>query len=399
MTSLITPARADELIAGLRDPVGTRRLPLREAAGLVLRQDVVADRDFPPFDRVMMDGLAVRFPDVRAGAIGFRVVGSAPAGRGRAVLPDEPLAALEVMTGAMLPEGADCIIPCEWYSVDGQVATLSPGSEPRVGAFIHPQGSDRLRGDVLLHPGVRIGPLETAVAASCGCASIEVAEALRIAVLATGDELVAIDEVPTGGMIRQSNAVALEAALRLAGYGEVRTRCLPDEVSAIREAVAAGLAECDVVILTGGVSKGRRDLVPPVLADLGARTILHGIAQKPGKPMGVWQAPGGGVVFGLPGNPVSALVCLHRHVLPALFRWSGGRAPGVVRRLVRGNFDRPSGLTFFLPVACTDGGVGLSLPVANSGDLAGLAGTSGFVEIDETFAEGSAAPYFPWAGL
>lgn len=396
--SLITPAEADGRIRGLRGLVGTTGLRLEEAAGMVLRQEVVADRDFPPFDRVMMDGLALRSSEVAGGAREFRPMGAAHAGSERAVLSGEPFSAIEVMTGAMLPVGADCVVPLEWYGTHGGVVRLNPDVDIRAGLFVHPRGSDRLRGDVLLRPGVRIGPLETAVAAACGCGVVEVSLPLRILVLATGDELASIDEVPVGGMIRQSNAVALAAALRLSGHAGIRTACVRDEASALGEAIASGLEGCDVIIITGGVSMGRRDLVPPVLRDLRARTVLHGVAQKPGKPMGVWQGRDGAVVFGLPGNPVSALVCLHRHVLPALRDWSGGLPTGGVERVVRGEFTRPRGLTFFLPVVADAGGHVRAAPVSNSGDFAGLAGTGGFVEVDETFAEGSAAPYFPWAG-
>jgi len=152
----------------------------------------------------------------------------------------------------------------------------------------------------------------------------------------------------------------------------------------------------DVAVLTGGVSKGRRDLVPEILEELGAEKILHGVAQRPGKPMAVWRMPDGPVVFGLPGNPVSALVCLHRYVIPALRHWNGEITGPTQRRKVVGSFARPEGLTLFLPVA--DGGDGTvrALPTANSGDFAGLIGSSGFLQVDERFATASPAPYFPW---
>jgi molybdopterin molybdotransferase len=392
-----TPAQAGQRIFALRGAGPARRCPLGDAAGRVLRQEVVADGDFPPFDRVMMDGLAVRCGEVAGGRREFTVLGSVPAGRSRTALPDRPGAALEIMTGAVLPEGADCVLPCEWYGLEGANAVLHAEVAPRAGDFVHRRGSDHRAGDVLLRPGVKMGPVEVSIAAACGCAEVEVSAPLRVSVLGTGDELVAVGDVPGEGQIRQTNIAALAAALRLSGHGCVETAALPDDAPAMREGLASALARHDVVVLTGGVSKGRRDLVPAILAERGATPVLHGVAQRPGKPMGVWRMENGRVVFGLPGNPVSALVCLRRYVLPALFSWSGGAETHPVRRNLRGSFARPRGLTLFLPVVeGPDGGV-VPAPVANSGDFCGLAGSCGFTEVDESFAEGAAVPYFPWS--
>lgn len=391
-----TPADAAERIFALRGATPAQRCPLGDAIGRVLRQEVVADADFPPFDRVMMDGLAVLHRELAGGRREFTVLGLAPAGCCRTPLPGQPGAALEVMTGAFLPEGADCILPCEWYEVEGAKAVLRAEVAVKAGDFIHRRGSDHRTGDVLLRSGVRMGPVEVSIAAACGCAQIDVSGTLRIVVLGTGDELVAVGDVPREGQIRQTNVPALSAALRLSGHGPVETGVWPDEAAALREGLVSSLADHDVVVVTGGVSKGRRDSVPAILGEIGAQCILHGVAQRPGKPMGVWHMAGGPVVFGLPGNPVSALVCLSRYVLPALFRWSGGVEVSIPRRILRGKFAKPHGLTLFLPVVeLADGSLSPS-PVVNSGDFAGLAGTCGFAEIDESFAEGSPVPYFPW---
>lgn len=391
-----TPARAAERIFALRGTTPSQRRPLDAAAGRILRQEVVADTDFPPFDRVMMDGLAVRQHEVTGGRRGFTLLGSVPAGCSRTTLPTPPGAALEIMTGAVLPEGADCILPCEWYDISGAAAVLRTEAPVQPGAFIHRRGSDHRTGDVLLRPGMRMGPVEVSIAAACGCAELEVSASLRIAVFGTGDELVAVGEVPREGQIRQTNVSALSAALRLSGYGALEAGAWPDEAPALRQGLVATLARHDVVVVTGGVSQGRCDLVPAILGELGASLIFHGVAQRPGKPMGVWQMAGGPVVFGLPGNPVSALVCLRRYVLPALFRWSGGVERTRPRRNLRGSFARPHGLTLFLPVWEGGDGTLAPAPVANSGDFCGLAGSCGFAEVDESFAEGSPVPYFAW---
>ena len=390
---------AEERILQARGAISARRCRLEEAAGKILRQDIVADQDFPPFDRVMMDGLAVRSTDWESGCRRFSILGAVPAGVPQAVLPPGCGAALEIMTGAILPAGADLILPCEWYDLREGVAIVHPGREPQPGMFIHCRGSDHRAGEILLRAGTRVGSVETGVAAACGCSELAVADSFRIAVLGTGNELVAIDTVPEEGQIRRTNIAALAAALRLTGHAPAETGCLRDEPDELRRRLREALSRNEIIILTGGVSKGRWDLVPEILGELGAEAVLHGVSQKPGKPMGVWRASGGPVVFGLPGNPVSALVCLHRYVIPALFHWSGQTSSPQTRRILRGGFTRPPGLTLFLPVVETADGTVAPAPVANSGDFTGLAGSSGFVEVDESFAEGGAVPYFSWLSI
>ena len=400
MKSLITPSRAEALILPLRKPFPAEPCDLGRAAGRILRQEIKADHDFPPFDRVTMDGAAVRAAEIRSGRRSFRIRGMAVAGEAGAVLPPEDGAAMEVMTGAILPQGADCILPCEWYRLEEHeegILTLSEEVSPQVGAFIHARASDHRSGEVLLPAGVRLGPVGISIAAACGCDRLMVSARPRVAVIGTGDELVPVGEKPGPGQIRRTNIAALSSALELAGYSPSETGCLRDDPQSLRMALEGILSRNDVVILTGGVSKGKRDHVPEIARQLGALPILHGIAQRPGKPMAVWNITAGPVILGLPGNPVSALVCLHRYLIPALDRWSGALPVATPRIRLSGDFARPPGLTLFLPVVAESNGSAHPLPVANSGDFAGLIGSTGFMELDETFAEGSEAPYFSWA--
>ena len=400
MKSLITPSRAEALILPLRKPFPAEPCDLEKAAGRILRQEIKADHDFPPFDRVTMDGAAVRAAEIRSGRRSFRIRGMAVAGEAGAVLPREDGAAMEVMTGAILPQGADCILPCEWYRLEEHeegILTLSEEVSPQAGAFIHARASDHRSGEVLLPAGVRLGPVGISIAAACGCDRLMVSARPRVAVIGTGDELVPVGEKPGPGQIRRTNIAALSSALELAGYPPSEMGCLRDDPQSLRMALEGILSRNDVVILTGGVSKGKRDHVPEIARQLGALPILHGIAQRPGKPMAVWNMPEGPVIFGLPGNPVSALVCLHRYLIPALDRWSGALPVATPRIRLSGDFARPPGLTLFLPVVAVSNGSAHPLPVANSGDFAGLIGSTGFMELDETFAEGGEAPYFSWA--
>ena len=400
MKSLITPSRAEALILPLRKPFPAEPCDLEKAAGRILRQEIKADHDFPPFDRVTMDGAAVRAAEIRSCRRSFRIRGMAVAGEAGAVLPREDGAAMEVMTGAILPQGADCILPCEWYRLEEHeegILTLSEEVSPQAGAFIHARASDHRSGEVLLPAGVRLGPVGISIAAACGCDRLMVSARPRVAVIGTGDELVPVGEKPGPGQIRRTNIAALSSALELAGYPPSEMGCLRDDPQSLRMALEGILSRNDVVILTGGVSKGKRDHVPEIARQLGALPILHGIAQRPGKPMAVWKMPEGPVIFGLPGNPVSALVCLHRYLIPALDRWSGALPVATPRIRLSGDFARPPGLTLFLPVVAESNGSAHPLPVANSGDFAGLIGSTGFMELDETFAEGGEAPYFSWA--
>jgi len=396
MKSLITPSRAETLILSLRKPFPAESCDLERATGRILRQEIKADHDFPPFDRVTMDGAAVRAAEIRSGRRSFRICGMAVAGEAGAVLPSEECAAMEVMTGAILPRGADCILPCEWYRLKEGILILTEEAAPEAGAFIHARASDHRTGEVLLRPGVRLGPVAISIAAACGCDRPMVSALPRVAVIGTGDELVPVEEKPGPGQIRRTNIAALSSALELAGHPPSETGCLRDDPQSLRMELEGILSRNDVVVLTGGVSKGKRDHVPEIARQLGALPVLHGIAQRPGKPMAVWNMPDGPVIFGLPGNPVSALVCLHRYLIPALDRWSGAVPVATPRMKLSGGFVRPPGLTLFLPVDAESNGAVRPLPVANSGDFAGLIGSTGFLELDETFAEGSEAPYFPW---
>ena len=396
MKTLITPAEAEDRILRFREGFPCEELPLLGAAGRILREEIRADQDFPPFDRVMMDGIAVRFLDFEAGHRSFEIAGMAPAGQPSKQLPSAPSSAIEVMTGAVLPVGSDCVLPVEWYEIKNGRAILRDDAAPREGVFIHRQGSDHRAGEVLMKQGVRIGPVETSVAAACGCRSLHVTSRERITLIGTGDELVGIGEKPSPGQIRQTNAPTLAASLHLAGHPAMEMTHAPDETEALRTLLQKFFSTSDVVVMTGGVSKGRRDLVPDIIHELDGEEVLHGVAQRPGKPMAVWKVPGGPVVFGLPGNPVSALVCLHRYVIPALRQWSGEVTAAPQVRKVLGEFDRPQGLTLFLPVADCGDGTARALPTANSGDFAGLLGSTGFIEVDERFAAHSSARYFPW---
>ncbi len=376
------------------------RCRIEDAAGRVMRREVRADRDFPGFDRVMMDGYALRMADWEAGCRVFRVTGSAPAGVEEVAMDEEQGTCVEVMTGAPCPVGADAIVPVEDTAVgeDGRVR-ISESADPVVGRFLHRRGSDARAGEVLLRAGTVLGAREIGVAASCGAGWLEVSARPRIAVVATGDELVTVDEVPAAHQIRQSNGHALAAALERAGHPVAETAVLTDEAVIAEPVLAALLERNGWVVLTGAVSMGGRDFVPRLLEKLGCRKVFHGVAHRPGKPAGCWIGPGGQMVVALPGNPVSALTGLHVFVLPALAVAGGSPLPD--RRLVELDDGQTAltGFTRHLPVKLRADGRAEAAATGNSGDFIGLLRSDGFVTLpprSESGAASAAVPYTPW---
>ena len=330
-------------------PLPIESRPLASLAGAVLAQSVRAERDQPPFDRVTMDGVAFASEAWRAGVRRFRVAGVQAAG----TAPLQLSAAgdcFEAMTGAILPRGCDCVVPVERLVVDDGIATVDEDVPVEPFLNVHTRGLDCREGDMLLANGTRLGAPELAVLASAGMPRAEVHADPRIVIIATGDELVAPDEPIADWQIRRSNSYALRGALNLRGFTRVAEDHLPDEHAVLEERLATHLATHDVVVLTGGVSMGRFDHVPSVLRRLGVREVLHKIAQRPGKPMWFGVGPAGQTVFGLPGNPVSALVCLVRYVGPALLAMMRGRPPVSEAVPLGASFMVKPALTLFLPV-------------------------------------------------
>ena len=401
---MLTPAEAEKLILENIAPFHREDCPLVTAHRRVLRSDVRADRDLPPFDRVTMDGFALRAASVAAGTRTFRVEGLQAAGMRAFKLGAAGDACLEVMTGAVVPEGADCVVPYEETKRDGVNVTLTGDLAPfGPGHALHRRGSDHRSGEILVRAGTRLTGREIAVAAACGRGVLTVTQVPKIAVVATGDELVEVDAAVAAHQIRRSNDYALRAALALAGYPNVARYHLRDVRHEIEHLLWHIVAEYDVVVISGGVSKGKFDYLPDELDRQGVKKIFHGVAQRPGKPMWFGISARRTPVFALPGNPVSAYTCLHRYVLPALAHASGV-TPAPLRMAALGSAVpfKPK-LAYLLPVKLTSGPraelIALPDPSNTSGDFAGLLGTDGFVELPAEPAEfplGTLAPFRPW---
>ncbi len=393
---MISFQKALELLLKHTPSLGVERCRIEQAAGRVLLRDIRADRAFPSFDRVMMDGYALRSTELRTRRV-FHVAGAAPAGRPMVTLSDTPFTCVEVMTGAPLPAGTDCIVPVEEISRTGTgEITVAASFEFVAGRFIHRAGSDAGEGTVLLRSGRLLGSREIGVAASCGAGWLEVSRLPKIAVIATGDELVAVDAMPAAHQLRQSNAHSISCALQRAGYPITRQITLGDDMPAAEAVLRDQLADCDWLVLTGAVSKGARDFVPGMLDALGCTRVFHGVAQRPGKPAGCWVGPAGQMIMALPGNPVSALTGLHAFVLPALAVASGRVLPPPRLVIPEDRITGLPGMTHHLPVKLCDNGRTKSAATGNSGDFIGLLESDGFITVPDRGDPAVAFPFTPW---
>jgi molybdopterin molybdotransferase len=367
------------LFAPIR-PLPVVTMPLGDALFRTLARPVVCDIDYPPFDRSVMDGYAVRASDVARAPLNLTIIGRVAAG----TESTEGLragTAMYVGTGAPIPTGADAVVRVEQTEIaaDGREVRIRSSVLP--GQFITPKASYARAGQIVLKAGQGLTPLEIAVAAAAGAATVTVYRRPTVAILSTGDELVDIGTVPKGAQIRNSNAVLLNAAVRAAHAEPLMLGTAKDDPAVIRAGIEAGLS-ADQLCITGGVSVGERDFVPRVLREMGAEFHIEKIKIKPGRPILFAGFPRGPLVFALPGNPVSAFVGFELLVRPALAALEGrpGRIPRPFPAVLRGSLPAAADRRTFWPAHATvqDDGqwCAEALPWGGSGDPFGMAGAN-----------------------
>jgi molybdopterin molybdotransferase len=399
---MIEPRAAETLISEHLACLPIESLPVGQCAGAVLRENIYAERDQPPFDRVAMDGVALASSAAGAGRRRFRIQATQGAGEAPVALASEENC-VEVMTGAVLPVGCDSVVPVErLHSADGYVE-IELDLDVAPWKNVHRRASDRAQGALLLETGCVLNAPEIAVAASAGMARVRVSSQPAIVVVSTGNELVEPGDPIQPHQIRRSNAYAVVAALRQRGFQRVADDHLPDDAQQLRERLRRHLNTHEVLILSGGVSMGRFDLVPQALEDIGVRCVLHGISQRPGRPMWYGTSSEGRSVFALPGNPVSTLVCLVRYVVPALYAAMGMPAAARERVALAAPVHWEAKMTGFMPVRVSNDEWArpwaTPCPTNGSGDFASLAMTDGFVELPPgpaDFAKGYVSRLFRW---
>jgi molybdopterin molybdotransferase len=380
---MISPSDAEAAIRKAAPQLPAVATRLEDLGGTVLREAIVSSRDQPPFDRVTMDGIAFSYASYRSGRRDFRVSGTQAAGAPQLTLSATD-ACIEVMTGAIVPTGCDCVVPVEKLSARDGIARVHDDAGAVLNGNIHSRGFDCCRGDRLIEPGARLGAAEIAVIASTGQARVSATRSPRIVVISTGDELVEPGLPVTDWQIYRSNAYAVVATLRRRGFRELANDHLPDDLDALRTRLRTHLDERDVLILSGGVSMGRFDYVPRVLSELGVSVVFHKVAQRPGKPMWFGVGARGQTVYALPGNPVSTLVCLMRYVLPGLDASMSAAVTKAEQISLTDDAEVKPELTLFVPVKivpATGGARARLCPTRGSGDFTSLLGTDGFVEL------------------
>jgi len=399
---------AAALVAGFAQQLALKqphieRVELAHAAGRVLAEPLRADQDQPPFPRSTRDGFACRAQEISSHEFlalhGSTRAGDAPGGP----LPQH--AVLEIMTGAPVPEGADAVAMIEHVEVEaGRVRLLSPRTLS-AGENVVAKAAQARAGDKLLSAGTRITAAQIALAANCGCAELAVFTRPRVAILTTGDELVAVDSVPCLGQIRNSNGPMLAAMVAAAGAEPWVFPTIADKDSALDDALAQA-ADADLLLLSGGVSAGKYDLVEPALKRAGARFHFTGVRIQPGKPLVFGSLPRGTrsdqngkpilPFFGLPGNPVSSAVTFLLFASPVLSALSGTVAgPLFALAKLSAETDKKgrAGLTRFLPAFCTFGSAADAVPEVarvpwqGSGDLAAMARSNCFLVVPENVGQ------------
>jgi len=373
---MFTYQQARETVIGTLQAIArtpaTEAIPLREAMSRVLARDILSDRDYPPFHRSVRDGYAVRAAETHSGAqltcIDELKAGDTPT---TCVAPGT---CIQIMTGAALPDGADAVIMIEHTSREGNAVHLDRAVKP--GQHVVRRGSEQAAGRTVLSAGTRIGFAEIAAAAQVGAANPVVTHKPRIAILSTGDEVVDFASTPGPFQIRNSNSVSLAAQVGLTGGEPVVLGNAGDSLDDLRAKITAGL-EADALILSGGVSMGKYDLVEPVLSEFAAEIVFDAVAIRPGKPV-VFALCKGKPVFGLPGNPVSTMVTFDLFVRPAIDILSGTepRPLPFIGATLTAPLSEKAGLTHFLPAKLTwrgDKAHVSSVPWQGSGDVVAMA--------------------------
>ncbi|MFS4456645.1 molybdopterin molybdotransferase MoeA [Maribacter sp. 2304DJ31-5] len=358
--------------------LGTETVSLLESTGRILAEPIVADRDFPPFNRATKDGIAIQYTAIENGVQKFAIEGVASAG-----MPQQELkngnACLEVMTGAVVPSHTDTIVMYEHLSIENGRATLN--KEVIKGQNIHYKGSDTKQGTLVIEAGTKITPAEIGAMASVGKAQVLVKALPRVCAIATGNELVNIDIIPEPHQIRKSNSITLQAAMSFMGISATSMH-LPDDKESIEKGLERALKENDALLLSGGVSKGKFDFIPEVMEALGVEKVFHRVAQRPGKPFwfGIHKKRKT-VIFSFPGNPVSTFANYHLYFLPWLYTsWNIPLEKQFVKLAIEIQVTPP--LTRFIQAKTHwEDGVLYATPITEngSGDLTSLTKADGFI--------------------
>jgi len=392
---MISVSDALQIIENQANKLAVEHVSFMDALGRILMEEWTCDRDLPPYDRVMMDGIGIDYDSFLAGRRTFDIENVAAAGMPQKALKS-PVNCLEVMTGSVLPLSVNTVVRYEDVTIeDGKttikIDTIKPFQN------IHAKGKDIKKGQIVASPGKIISAAEIGLAASIGKTKIAVSEIPKVLIISTGDELVEVEDIPLDHQIRRSNVFAIQATLLEMGL-KSDTAHLLDDREQIKEKLKSYLDSYDVIILSGGVSKGKFDFIPSVMEELGVQKCLHRVAQRPGKPFwfGVKDKC---TIFALPGNPISSFVCIEKYFKYWYRKVSGLENHKSAYAILTEDVQFRPDLTYFLEVTLSfseDGRVLATPQKGNgSGDLANLACIDGFLELPQGPIVYKAGEVFP----
>ncbi|HTD41277.1 MAG TPA: molybdopterin molybdotransferase MoeA [Mucilaginibacter sp.] len=400
---MTTVEQAEKLILEQVSDFGTEIIPFEAALGRSLAEDIRADRDLPPFNRVTMDGIAINYTSVEKGVSSFRIKATQAAGDQPKDI-DQPDECIEIMTGAALPASVNTVIPYENINIDNGAATINTTNTIK-GQNLHLKGADKKQGDVVITKGQLITPALMGITASVGKTELLVKKLPRVVVISSGDELVNVDEQPSPIQIRKSNSYTIQAVLNQHNLN-ANLLHIPDDPAVTREKLTSCLDNYNVILMTGGISMGKFDYIPKALDEIGVKTIFHKVSQRPGKPFWFGKHDKGVLVFAFPGNPVATFMCLHRYFLPWLNSSQGLSEKHAVYAVLGQDFTFKPDLQYFLQVKLkfSDKGQIIAEPIAGngSGDFANLADTDAFMELPkerDEFKHGEAFRLWPFKQL
>jgi len=381
---MISVAQADRIIKENIQMYPAVNSSLIDAYQGILMEDLVADRNFPPFHKSLLDGIVINIKSFEEGQRSYFIEGIQAAGEKSKSLKSK-CNCFEIMTGAVVPRGCDCVIPIEDVRITDSQANVLNSFKAQKFSNIRRKGTDHKKGKRLLSLGCQMLPPQIAVAASIGKANIKVTYKPKIAIISTGNELVNIDEPIKSFQIRKSNSYALLAAFNRTGFLSAQMFHLKDNKKVLLKQVGALLGNFDVLVLSGGVSMGKFDYVPEILQDLGVKCLFHKVAQKPGKPLWFGKSKDGKPVFGLPGNPISTQIGGYRYVIPSL-KYAAGLKEKEEFASLEKDFISDTKLTYFLPVKLSfnkNSVIAVAVKTKGSGDLVSLVNSDGFMEMPE----------------
>ncbi len=379
---MISIEKATEIVLANKLILSTEKVSLSEAINRQLREDLFADRDFPPFDRVSMDGIGIRFSDFENGQQSFEIIDIQAAGSPQKNCIKNGVC-MEVMTGAILPNGLDTVIRYEDILIENGIAKLTI-ENIKHRQNVHKKGTDRNVNDLLVSEGKILSAAEIGIAATIGKTLLTVTKLPKVAIISTGDELVKVSQKPELHQIRTSNTLTLQALLKQNGI-TASLHHINDNEAETTAQLKTLLTENDVLLLSGGVSKGKYDFVPKALENLNVEKLFHKVKQRPGKPFWFGKTVTNKIVFAFPGNPVSTFMCANRYFLPWL-RISMNLSPFENRfAILSETISFKPKLQYFLQVkiSYTENGQILAKPITGkgSGDLANLTEADGFLEL------------------